>query len=134
MSRRAKYQTIIKFEAEEQCNERRLEIRVAGNVDLNAPDDSNEIYYDLSNKAGDIAKATRSGWKIIKHGCKVGEEQSSRIIVFKQFRNQLPQVLPSKQYPEDISAQFLDLINIPADDIENRILTEVYYISLYFPS
>ena len=107
---------------------------MAGNVDLNAPDDSNEIYYDLSNKTGDIAKATRSGWKIIKHGCKVGEEQSSRIIVFKQFRNQLPQVLPSKQYPEDISAQFLDLINIPADDIENRILTEVYYISLYFPS
>ena len=57
----AKYQTIIKFEAEEQCNERRLEIRVAGNVDLNAPDDSNEIYYDLSNKTGDIVRSN-SKW------------------------------------------------------------------------
>ena len=42
--------------------------------------------------------------------------------------------LPSKEYSEDISAQFLGLINIPADDIENRILAEVYYISLYFPA
>ena len=92
------------------------------------------VYYDLCNKSGEIIGITRNGWEIIKHGCQVEEEQSLQIIVFKHYSNQLPQVMPSREYSGDISARFLDLINIPADDIENRILAEVYYISLYFPS
>ena len=121
----AKYQTIIRLQAEEQRNERRLEIRVAGNVESDpiANEDGNVIYYDLCNKDGEIIRVTRNGWEIIKHGDPV----------FKHSRNQLPQQKPSKEYPSDILAQFLNLTNLPTEDKENRILAEVYIISLFLP-
>jgi hypothetical protein len=130
----AKYQTIIKLEAEEHCNERRLEVRVAGSVDSDdhANEDGNVIYYDLCNKDGEIIKVTKNGWETIKHGC-LAEKDSSHTIVFKHYRNQLPQVIPSKDYPANIFTQFLDLTNLPSDDIDNRILAEVYITSLFLP-
>ncbi|MGA7900926.1 MAG: hypothetical protein WCA39_18935 [Nitrososphaeraceae archaeon] len=130
----AKIQTIIKLEAEEQQIERRLEIRVAGNVDSDADanEDSNIIYYDLCNRDGEIIKVTNNGWEIIKHGCQA-ETNSDATIVFKHYRNQLPQVMPNRGYEANVFAQFLSLTNLPADDVENRILAEVYIISLFFP-
>jgi hypothetical protein len=130
----ARYQTIIKFEAEEQSNERRLEVRVAGSVDSDAEanEDANVIYYDLCNKDGEIIKVTKNGWEIIKHGY-LAEKESSRTIVFKHYRNQKAQVLPSRVYPTNILAQLLDLTNLLPDDTENRMLAEVYIISLFFP-
>ena len=134
MRRLRKIQTIIKLEAEEQQIERRLEIRVAGNVDSDADanEDSNIIYYDLCNRDGEIIKVTNNGWEIIKHGCQA-ETNSDATIVFKHYRNQLPQVMPNRGYEANVFAQFLSLTNLPADDVENRILAEVYIISLFFP-
>ena len=78
----AKYQTIIRLQAEEQRNERRLEIRVAGNVESDpiANEDGNVIYYDLCNKDGEIIRVTRNGWEIIKHG----EKKKSSVQTFKE--------------------------------------------------
>ena len=53
-----KIQTIIKLEAERLRNERKLEVRVAGNVDsdTDANDDDNIIWYDLTNRDWEIMK------------------------------------------------------------------------------
>lgn len=119
----AKIQTIIKLEAEEQNNVRRLEIRVAGNVDSDADsnDDSAIIFYDLCNKDGEIIKVTKNGWEVVKHGFQL-EKKSSRTIVFKHYRNQSQQIAPSTTYPENVFAQFLSLTNLPVDDIETEFL------------
>ena len=52
---------------------------------------------------------------------------SDATIVFKHYRNQLPQVMPNRGYQANVFAQFLSLTNLPADDVENRILAEVYH-------
>jgi hypothetical protein len=87
----AKYQTIIRFEAEEQRKERRLETRVAGSVDSDpsANEDDNVIYYDLCNAHGEIIKVTRNGWQIIKHGDPSSGEDHTRIIIFKTFKQSI---------------------------------------------
>jgi hypothetical protein len=130
-----KYQTIIRLETEQQHNERRLEIRMAGNVDSDPTEneDGNVIYYDLCNKDGEIIRVTSNGWEIMKHGDPCPERDTTRIIVFKYSRNQLPQQKPRKEYPSDILAQFLNLTNLPPEDKENRILAEAYIISLFLP-
>ncbi len=132
----ARIQTILKMEAEELYNERKLEVRVAGNIDSDpdANDDDNVIYYDLTNKNWEIVKITKNGWKIEKHGfLSSSSSSSSSTILFKRYRSQLPQVYPTKKYPQDIFSQFMDLTNLPKDDKENRILAEVYTIALFIP-
>jgi phage antirepressor YoqD-like protein len=146
----AKIQTIIKLEAEQTGNQEKLEIRVAGNVDPNTEENNqnyNVIYYDLNNKDGQIIKVTSDDWHIEKHGCSnnsnsnnSGNSSSSSTVVttslnilFKHYRNQLPQAHPSKEYPKDIFIQFMNLTNLPLHDKENRILAEVYTISLFLP-
>ena len=54
------------METEESHNERKLEVRVAGNIDsdIDANDDDNVIYYDLTNKDWEIVKITKHGWNI----------------------------------------------------------------------
>ena len=101
-----------------------LQVRVAGTVDSDADtnEDGNVIYYDICNNDGEIIRVTRNGWEIIKHGDPV----------FKHSRNQLPLQKPSKEYPSDILAQFLNLTNLPTENKENRIIAEVY-ISLFLP-
>src|SRR5215216_1702291 len=130
----AKIQTIIKLEAEELQNERKLEVRVAGNVDSDpdANDDNNIIWYDLTNRDWEIVKTTMHGWDIEKHGSHFSSAALPTIL-FKRYRNQLPQVYPSREYPPDIFSQFMDLTNLPKDDKENRILAEVYTIALFIP-
>src|SRR6185437_8045906 len=39
----------------------------------------------------------------------------------------------SREYPANIFSQFLDLTNLPPEDKENRILAEVYIMSLFLP-
>ena len=136
----AKIQTILKMEAEDLHNERKLEVRVAGNIDsdTDANDDNNVIYYDLTNKDWEIVKITKHGWKIGKHGFLSSSSFSSSssllsTILFKRYKSQLPQLYPAKEYPPDIFSQFMDLTNLPNDDIENRILAEVYTIALFIP-
>jgi hypothetical protein len=130
----AKIQTIIKLEAEDLQNERKLEVRVAGNVDSDRDtnDDDNIIWYDLTNRDWEIVKITKHGWHIEKHGSH-SSSSALPIILFKRYRNQLPQVYPSRKYPPDIFSQFMDLTNLPTDDKENRILGEVYTIALFIP-
>ena len=152
----AKIQTIIKLEAEQTGNQKKLEIRVAGNIDTDTDTDieehnccyDNVIYYDLYNKEGEIIKVTGNGWHVEKHG--YSDNSSGRgsnsspsssattiitplNILFKHHRNQLTQVRPSKEYPKDIFTRFMNLTNLPSYDIENRILAEVYTISLFLP-
>ena len=131
----SKIQTILKMETEESHNERKLEVRVAGNIDsdIDANDDDNVIYYDLTNKDWEIVKITKHGWNIEKHGFFPSSSSSSPTILFKRYRNQLSQVYPVKKYPPDIFSQFMDLTNLPKDDKENRILAEVYTIALFIP-
>ena len=130
----AKIQTILKMEADELHNERKLEVRVAGNVDSDpdANDDDNMIYYDLTNRDWEIVKITKHGWNIEKHGF-LFLSSTSPTILFKRYKNQSTQVYPAKEYPPDIFSQFMDLTNLPADDKENRILAEVYTVALFIP-
>lgn len=140
-----KIQTIIKLEVEQNGPQKKLEIRVAGKVDSNVEEtqDDNVIYYDLNNKEGEIIKVTSNDWYIEKHGydnSSISNSSSSGAIVntplnihFKHYRNQLSQVHPSKEYPKDIFTQFMNLTNLPLHDKENRILAEVYTISLLLP-
>jgi hypothetical protein len=131
----AKIQTILKMESEELHNERKIEIRVAGNVDSDADanDDDNVIYYDLTNRDWEIVKITKHGWNIEKHGFLSSSSSESPTILFKRYKNQSTQVYPSREYPPDIFSQFMDLTNLPADDKENRILAEVYTVAFFIP-
>ena len=117
------------MEEEDLHNERKIEVRVAGNIDSDADanDDDNIIYYDLTNKDWEIVKITKHGWNIENH-CFLSYSYSSSssssllpTILFKRYKSQLPQVYPEKEYPADIFSQFMDLTNLPTDDKENRI-------------
>ena len=51
--------------------------------------------------------------------------------MFRRYSSTGTQVMPSKEYPEDIFDQFIDLINIKGD--QQKLLLKCYVISLFFP-
>jgi hypothetical protein len=129
-----KIQSVLRYEAStdnnaqdssknHQQNIRTLHLRVAAFVDTDVADLSqNVIYYDLCNTNWDIIKITSHGWDILKH-----DQQN---ILFKRYPIMNAQVLPSKDYPDDIMEQLMKLTNLYNDE-DNKLLAKVYIVSLF---
>lgn len=100
-----------------------LNLRIAKVPSQNRNDkEDRDYYYDLINSNWQIVKITTEGWEIIS-----GNEEP----IFKRYRNNLPQVIPNRNYPKDIMDSFLTLFNIP--DKKNNLLLLVYLICLFIP-
>src|SRR5205085_8072438 len=82
-----------------------------------------EILYDLTNKDWEFVRINSEGWSIEK-------SSNTTTPVFKRYKNQLPQVYPSKQYPSDIFDQFMNLLNVK--DAKTILLLKVYIILLIY--
>lgn len=76
------------------------------------------IYYDLCDKEWTAIKVTAEGWEIIQEPP----------IIFKRYKHQLPQVVPSKQ---GYLKALLPFINAQHDD--ERVLVLVYIVSCFIP-
>ncbi len=79
------------------------------------------ILYDLTNPKWECVKITPFSWQII----------ADPPIIFRRHGNEHPQVYPVKKYPKNIFDEFMDLLNIKAD--ENKLLVKCYIISLFIP-
>jgi hypothetical protein len=125
----SKIQSILRYEANKNPV-RRLNLRIAAfnnesNDSTTNPENrqqEDEVYYDLCNPDWEIVRITRNGWNIVKHPDK---------ILFKRHAISNAQVYPKRAYPPDILEQFTKLTNLNQDDEDNKILAEVYLISLF---
>src|SRR5215207_3830363 len=128
----SKIQSILRYESNKNPV-RRLNLRIAASInetngatgDNRQPQEErqqDEIYYDLCNPAWEMIKITRDGWDIVKHSAK---------ILFKRHVISNAQDYPKKDYPPDILEQFTRLTNLNQKDEDNKILAEVYLISLF---
>ena len=121
----SKIQSILRFESNKNPT-KKLHLRIASFVnetEANPPSQAqDEIYYDLCNPEWEMVKITRNGWDIVKHSAK---------ILFKRHAIGNAQVYPKRDYPPDILEQFTKLTNLNQDDEDNKILAEVYLISLF---
>jgi hypothetical protein len=126
----SKIQSIMRYETNKNPP-KRLNLRIVAFI--NEADNSattitehrqqeDEIYYDLCNPDWEIVRITRNGWDIVKHSDK---------ILFKRHAISNAQVYPKRDYPLDILKQFTKLANLNQDDEDNKILAEVYLISLF---
>ena len=61
-----------------------------------------------------------------------GDRKNYQQILFKRFPIMNPQVYPKKGYPPDTMNQFIRLTNV-YDDEDNKLLAEVYLVSLLLP-
>jgi len=96
---------------------RKLHLRVGIFTDQK---DNDAIYYDLANKDWAVIKINERGWQLV-----------NTPILFRRYSSTGTQVIPSKEYPEDIFDQFIDLINVTGD--QQKLLLKCYIISLFFP-
>jgi len=81
------------------------------------------IHYDLTNHSWQAVRITSTGW---------GVENSFDVpVIFRRHSNQLAQVLPSREYPNDIFNQFMNLVNVKDDS--NKLLLKCYIIALFIP-
>ena len=95
-----------------------LNLRVAKIIN-----DSDAIYYDLTNSKWEIIKITSEGWDILNN---------NEIPIFKRYeKNCSPQVYPSKKCDENTFNRFLKLFNIESK--KDILLLSVYIISLFIP-
>lgn len=103
-----------------------LDLRVSYGTDFpfTNNNDDRTIYYDLTNKQGQVVAITKDGW-----GIKGSNEVP---IMFEKSSIHIPQTYPigSEQYPSDIFDQFMDMINVKDKD---RLLLKCYIISLFIP-
>jgi hypothetical protein len=114
-------QSVLSFEANNN-DMKTLHVRIAAFVDTHSKNlDGNTVVYDLCNKNWEVVKITRHGRTI---------EQNYDQVLFKRFAIMNPQVYPLKDYPPDITDQFIKLTNV-YDDEDNRLLAEVYLVSLF---
>jgi hypothetical protein len=94
----------LSWKARYEGGKKNLDLRVSyGDI----KDGSNKtIYYDLTNKHGDVVAITKDGWSIKK--------SIDVPIIFERRSIQRAQINPSPagQYPEDIFEQFMDLLNV----------------------
>lgn len=86
-------------------------------------DKPDEILYDLTNKDWEFVRINSEGWSIEK-------SSNTTTPVFKRYKNQLPQVYPSREYPSDIFDQFMNLLNVK--DANAKLLLKVYIILLIY--
>ena len=77
----------------------------------------------MTNKDWEFVRINSEGWNIEK-------SSNTTTPVFKRYKNQLPQVYPSKQYPNDIFDQFMNLLNVK--DANAKLLLKVYLILLIY--
>ena len=123
----SKIQSILRYESNKNPT-RKLHLRIASYVgETDSPAEvsqqgQDEIDYDLCNPDWEMVKITRNGWDIVKHSAK---------ILFKRHAICSAQVYPKKDYPQDILEQFTKLTNLNQEDEDNKILAEVYLISLF---
>jgi hypothetical protein len=123
----SKIQSILRYESNKTPTTK-LHLRIAAFVGENIdPAEVNEqgldeIYYDLCNPDWEMVRITCDGWDIVKHSAK---------ILFKRHAIGNAQVYPKRDYPSDILDQFTKLTNLNQEDEDNKILAEVYLISLF---
>lgn len=105
-------------------NKKDLDLRVSYGPDNDNTTNNKTVYYDLTNKQGDVIVITKDSWSIRK--------STDVPIMFDRRNIQRAQVnpVPSGQYPEDIFEQFMDLLNVKKED---RLLLMCYIISLFLP-
>jgi hypothetical protein len=82
------------------------------------------IYYDLTDEKRRCIKITKDGWKITENQLEV---------LFKRYKQQLPQVEPSRFDAMDdiILDKLVNLFNVK--DSDNKLLLKCYIISLFIP-
>ena len=115
----SKIQSILRFESNKNPT-RKLHLRIAASNGETMGQD--EIDYDLCNPEWEMVRITSQGWDIVKHSAK---------IIFKRHTIGNAQVYPNRDYPSDILDQFTKLTNLNQDAEDNKILAEVYLISLF---
>jgi Bifunctional DNA primase/polymerase, N-terminal len=81
-----------------------------------------EICYDLSDQRWRYVKITKDGWQT--------REDDDASILFARH-NQVPQVLPDKNYEVDILDRFIGLTNVKDD--RDKLLLKIYIVSLFIP-
>lgn len=109
-----------------------LDIRTSGNGLLK---DTLRIHYDLTNNDWEQVEITPDGWSIKK--------STEAPTIFRRQNNHLPQVYPSRAYPDDIFDQFMILTNatvrdkdgniLPDQTKQLRLLLKCYIVSLFIP-
>jgi hypothetical protein len=105
----------LKAHAEFDTVQKVLRLRVAGD------DNNNNIHYDLTNPLWETIKVTPQGWLIEK----------TPTVMFRRYKNQISQVYPSTEYPDDIFDRFINLINVKTED--SKLLLKCYIIGLLIP-
>ena len=134
----SKIQSMLRYESIKNPS-KKLNLRIAtfvGETDVETETETetkaesksqvqDEIYYDLCNSEWEMVRVTRDGWDIVK--------QSAQIL-FRRHAVGQTQVYPKRDYPPDILEQFTNLANLNQDDEDNKILAEVYLISLFLLS
>jgi hypothetical protein len=102
---------------DENIERKDLQLRVAVDEDGN-------IHYDMTNQKWEIIKVTLKGWDIIN---------DNPIPLFKRYENNCkPQVYPVKdEFNGKYFKEFLNLFNLRT--VKDRLLLEVYLISLFIP-
>jgi Bifunctional DNA primase/polymerase, N-terminal len=105
-----------------------LSLRVASKKENNnnEGDSLTTIYYDLTNPKWQYIKITNHQWELVDNN----NSNVSPPILFVRY-NQVPQVLPDRNYEPDIFDKFLTLTNLK--DEQNRLLLKVYIVSLFIP-
>jgi Bifunctional DNA primase/polymerase, N-terminal len=99
-----------------------LSLRVASKKENNGL----VIYYDLTNLKWQYIKITNHQWELVDNN----NSNIPSATLFVRY-NQVPQVLPDRNYEPDIFDKFLSLTNI--NDEQNRLLLKVYVVSLFIP-
>ena len=80
-----------------------------------------EIYFDMADLEWKCIRITNGSWQIVN---------SDSTVMFARF-NHKPQILPDKNYPNQIFDDYLDLMHI--QEPGHRLLTKVWIISLFIP-
>ena len=115
----------LSWKAHYNGNKKDLDLRVSyGQTSIEKGCSNKTVYYDLTNKHGNVVSITKDSWSIRK---------STDVPVMFDRRNiQRAQVDPvsSGQYPTDIFEQFMGLLNVKKED---RMLLMCYIISLFLP-
>ena len=94
------------------------------------------MFYDLQIISNQVIEITPDGWSI--------KESNQVPQMFYRFQSQQAQVMPSKNYPENIFDQFMDLTNtvvrdnhgteIPEETKKMRLLLKCYVVGLFIPN
>jgi len=105
----------LKAHAEFDAVQKLLHLRVAGD------NNTNNIYYDLTNPLWETIKVTPQGWLIEK----------TPTIMFRRYKNQTPQIYPCTESPDDIFDRFINLINVKTED--SKLLLKCYIVALLVP-